>query len=88
MAKKKKVITTKLKARKGTHGDYIENFRVIQNLKATMKDSVNWEQLPLEQKESLEMIAVKVGRVLSGDFDVADHWEDIEGYSHLISQDL
>jgi len=85
---KNRNITTKLKARGNTHGDYIENFRVIQNLKDTMKDSVNWETLPPEQKEALEMNAVKIGRILSGNPDAADHWEDIEGYAHLISQDL
>lgn len=81
-------IKTKLKQRGKTHGGYKENFRVIQNLKAMMKDSPNWDKLPPEMKESLEMIAVKVGRVLVGDPATQDTWEDIEGYAHLISQDL
>lgn len=81
-------IKRKLKARGKTHGDYVENFRVIQNLKDTMKDSTNWDELPPEMKEALEMNAVKVGRILSGDPETKDTWEDIEGYAHLISQDL
>jgi len=88
MATKKKGIEKVLEQRGKTHGGYKENFRVIQNLKATMKDSLNWDDLPPEMKEVLEMQAVKIGRILSGDPATKDTWVDMEGYAHLISQDL
>lgn len=89
MATKKVTGTKATLAQRGkTHGGYKENFRVIQNLKDTMKDSLNWDSLPPEMKEVLEMNAVKVGRILTGDPTTKDTWVDIEGYAHLISQDL
>ena len=88
MSTKKSGIEKTLAARGKTHGGYKETFRVIQNLKATMKDSLNWDSLPPEMKESLEMQAVKLGRILSGEPTTKDSWVDMEGYAHLISQDL
>jgi hypothetical protein len=40
------------------------------------------------QKESLHMIAHKIGRIMTGNPDHLDHYQDIEGYSRLISQRL
>lgn len=76
-------ITQTLKQRKKTHGDYTKTAEVIQKIKATMQESPNWDKLTYTQKETLEMTAHKIGRVLSGDPDVADHWHDIAGYCTL-----
>lgn len=29
------------------------------------------------------MIAHKMGRILAGDAEFIDHWDDIEGYAHI-----
>jgi hypothetical protein len=76
-------IAQTLKARKKTHGDYAETADVIQSLKADMRNSPNWDKLTATQKETLEMVQHKVGRVLCGDPDASDHWHDIAGYSTL-----
>jgi hypothetical protein len=34
------------------------------------------------------MIAMKIARILSGNSNFADHWEDIEGYARLVSNEL
>jgi hypothetical protein len=34
------------------------------------------------------MIAMKIARILSGNANFADHWEDIEGYARLVSNEL
>jgi hypothetical protein len=34
----------------------------------------------------LEMIAHKIGRVLAGDPNHADHWDDIAGYARLVAR--
>jgi hypothetical protein len=72
-----------LAARGNSHGEWTENARVIQNIKRAMRDSPNWESLPDFMKESLEMDAVKIGRILVGDPAHADHWHDIAGYAKL-----
>jgi hypothetical protein len=55
-----------------------------QQIKDSMREGVNWKTNSLHPaaKESLDMIAHKIARVLSGsnphDFQ---HWEDIAGYA-------
>jgi len=77
-----------LKERGSRYGDFKEHCRITQNIKESMKDSPNWEDLPPEMKESLEMTAHKVGRILNGDPAYKDSWHDIIGYTRLIEQDL
>ena len=73
-----------LAARAVTHGDFVENGRIMQDLKYVTRTGVNWESLPPYQREALEMIQHKIGRILTGDSDFADHWHDIAGYATLV----
>lgn len=77
-------IQATLNERAKTHGDFVENGRIMQALKNQMMDSVNWPHLPDEQKEALQMIQHKIGRILSGNNNEPDHWLDISGYSMLV----
>lgn len=77
-----------LAERSKTHGDYADHAAMTQALKREMRAGLNWEGLSDMQKETLEMNAHKVGRILSGDPNHADHWDDIAGYAKLISQRL
>lgn len=70
-----------------THGPYREHAAVTQNLKAAMVNSTQWEHLDGHERETLEMIAHKMGRILSGSPHYEDHWRDIAGYATL-SADL
>ena len=57
---------------------------VSQQIKSSMRESVNWASLALHPagKEALDMIAHKIARVLSGsDPHDFQHWEDIAGYA-------
>lgn len=74
---------TLLQTRAKTHGSYPSTARVSQGLKDVMKSGPNWVSLTDEQAESLEMIAAKVARILSGDPAFADHWDDVIGYAKL-----
>lgn len=89
---KKQVKTTKveemLAERGNRYGDFKEHARITQNIKRAMVDSPNWDGLPDAMKESLEMQAHKIGRILNGDPTYKDSWDDIEGYAHLVSQEL
>lgn len=53
-----------------------------------MKDTPNWEKLSSDKKETLEMVAHKIGRILNGDPEYADSWVDGEGYFHLVVKNL
>ena len=78
--------TTELLTERGkTHGDYSDHSRITQRLKEVMKSGMKWDALNPAQKEALEMIVHKIGRVLSGDPDFKDHWDDIAGYAKLVA---
>ena len=72
-----------LTERQKTHGDFDEVARVSQSIRFTMKTTPNWEKLNPSQREALEMICSKLGRILSGDFNFKDHWDDVAGYAKL-----
>lgn len=73
-----------LNERAKTHGDFEANAAIMQDLKDRMKFSENWDTMPKSQKEALEMIQHKIGRILSGNSNEPDHWKDIAGYSTLV----
>lgn len=81
-------ISSTLKERGSKYGDFGEHSRITQNLKAAMADSPNWEDLPDDMKESLEMVAHKIGRILNGDPFYHDSWHDINGYVKLVADKL
>ena len=77
-----------LKERGKRYGQFTEHARITQNIKSAMQDSPNWVDLPDYMKESLEMVAHKVGRILNGDPLYDDSWIDIGGYTKLVVDKL
>jgi len=73
-----------LKQRQKTHGEFEEHANITQKLKRVI-DYSN-AILTDEQKEALEMIFHKIGRVLAGDPNHKDNWDDIAGYAMLVSK--
>ena len=69
--------------REKTHGSFADVAAMSQQIKAAMSMSKNWLVLNTAQREALEQIAMKIARVLSGDRNYRDHWEDIGGYAKL-----
>jgi hypothetical protein len=69
-----------------THGDFTDNARVMQALKRIVHAEVGWDRLSDVQREALHMILHKVGRIISGNPNVKDHWDDIAGYAKLTSE--
>jgi hypothetical protein len=79
-------IETILSERRKTHGDFYDHANITQNIKQIMwgaRDSIPWANLSNEHREALEMIAHKMGRILAGNPDINDHWDDIAGYAKL-----
>ena len=81
-------ITNTLKERGKRYGSFKEHARITQSIKTAMIDSPNWNSLSPDKRESLDMIAHKIGRILNGDPNYIDSWHDIAGYSQLIEDIL
>ena len=80
------IATTQLLAERGkTHGDYSVHALVTQLIKSAYVAG-NYHKVRPEVRESLDMIAHKIGRILAGDPMHKDHWDDIAGYAVLISR--
>jgi hypothetical protein len=77
-----------LNEREGQYGNYAFVSSVAQNLKQALRLGVGWNELTGVQKESLELIATKLSRVVSGNPNWKDSWEDIGGYAQLVVDDL
>lgn len=77
-----------LKEREKIHGDFSTNTVVMQYLKQRCRETAAWSTLPAYQKESIEMICHKLGRILCGNPNHLDHWHDIAGYATLVENIL
>lgn len=76
-----------LNERQKTHGDYELHAQITQELKRVIA-VYDREDLSDTQRETLDMIAHKIGRILAGNPHFADHWTDIAGYARLIERQL
>jgi hypothetical protein len=88
VSKLKEPIDKLLVEREKTHGPYKVKAKIIQDLKCAMELTEGWDNLNDMQRESLHMIAHKIGRILSGNPNCADHWDDVAGYARLVSKSL
>ena len=66
-----------------THGEYNDTARIAQALKSTMRECSSYSNLSPDKQESLDMIASKIARILSGNAETPDHFDDIAGYAML-----
>jgi hypothetical protein len=83
-------INETLKERCNRYGAFDSHAQITQSLKDVMRNGylTNWKGLSYSQKEALEMIAHKIGRILNGDPNYADSWHDISGYATLVENEL
>lgn len=70
------------------YGLFADGAVIMQDLKTVMRATPGWERLTPSQREALEMIQHKIGRVLNGDPTYDDNWRDIAGYATLILNEL
>jgi len=77
-----------LAERQRSHGDFGAVAAVAQTIKQSLRRAARWDALPEKQREALEMITVKMARIVAGDHKHRDHWNDIAGYARLVTQDL
>ena len=77
-----------LEDRNATHGDFADHARATQMLKTVIQNQPGWKNLNAMQRESLDMIACKMARILAGNPNFKDHYVDIQGYAKLIEDRL
>lgn len=78
------MIETVIQQRGNVYGDFSGTSLVSQNIKSAMRHSPNWQKLPEDMKEALEMVALKISRILNGDPSYPDNVVDIIGYMQLV----
>lgn len=77
-----------LQEREKTHGEFRKVARIAIDLKRIFRKEGGFTGEPLynsdqRHAESLDLIATKIARILSGDAHCHEHWLDIAGYAKL-----
>lgn len=72
--------------REKTHGSFHTNARIAQAIKIIFHENIEPCGFRDVHREALDMIALKLSRILSGQANFKDHWEDISGYAKLASE--
>ena len=70
------------------YGDYPQKAEFIQNMKLMVRMSQSWFKMDPDMRESVDMIATKMGRIAYGDPSHLDSWVDIAGYAKLVADRL
>ncbi len=79
----------KILAERGTqYGPFDRHAAVTQQLKRVIFGHGEMGVLRDDQREALEMIAHKIGRIVNGNPDHVDSWDDIAGYARLVADRL
>lgn len=77
-----------LKERGRRYGSFDGHAKITQSIKEIIASGESYEKCSDSQKESLDMIAHKIGRIINGDPNYVDSWTDIAGYAQLIVDEL
>lgn len=77
-----------LNERGNRYGEFNEHARITQEIKNVLQSGRSWETCNASQREALEMIAHKLGRIVNGDPNYDDSWRDIAGYAQLVVNEL
>lgn len=87
---KRPTIDATLAERGSRYGAFKGHAEITQGLKRVMHAAPNWAELSDDQRECLEMVAHKIGRVLNegADANYADNFVDIAGYAKLVADRL
>jgi hypothetical protein len=81
-------IATTLEERGKRYGKFTGHAQITQAIKHSVYSHSGWANLSSDQREALEMIAHKIGRIVNGDPNYADSWHDIAGYAQLVADRL
>ena len=85
-----KSVDAVLDERAKDYGKFIEGAEIMQMLKRLVHNYIEQRgtQLAFDQREAIDMIIHKLGRIINGNPDKVDHWTDIAGYAKLVADRL
>lgn len=69
--------------REKTHGPFSSGAQCAQQIKAALHQGAGYARLSAVHREALDMIATKLSRIVTGNADELDHWQDVSGYAEL-----
>lgn len=81
-------VTNVLAERGKRYGEFEDQAKYAQSIKELFRISGNWDKMEDDQREALDMIANKIGRILNGDPNYDDSWVDLAGYATLVANRL
>lgn len=67
--------------RASVYGSFEDNANVAQRIKDAIRLDPHWQKLPPTVKEGLDLIALKMARMVTGDWTYPDNPRDIAGYA-------
>jgi len=79
-----------LDSRAKDYGKFIEGAEIMQMLKRIVHNYIEARgtKLAFDQREAIDMIIHKLGRIINGNPDKVDTWVDIAGYAKLVADRL
>lgn len=77
-----------LSERQKTHGDFASVANTYARFQRIYRNADGYKNMTRSQKLALDMIAVKISRMLNGNANDPQHAEDIAGYATLIVREL
>ena len=81
-------VTDTLNEREKTYGDFGKLAQAVQAFKSVCRAAPSWPAMTATQRESSEMIMLKMVRLLYGDPFHFDSWHDIAGYATLAAEEF
>lgn len=76
-----------LEERGKRYGNYLHQTEISSAIKETFRGDA-FDEMETDQQDALEMIAVKISRIINGDPNYSDNWRDIAGYATLVADRL
>ena len=73
-----------LEERGSRYGPFVTHAEITCALKEVMYIRGGYSKMAPDQREALDMIFHKIGRIINGDPNYADSWIDIAGYAQLV----
>lgn len=86
------IVSEITKQRGSVYGSFLHNAIVAQAIKRAISsipdpenEGARYANLPPDVREGLELIALKMSRIVTGDPEYLDNWDDIGGYAKIIA---
>lgn len=72
-----------VESRESTYGSFSDNAEIAQGIKRLLCNGPAYPRTSNAQREALDLIAIKLARIVCGDPHYDDNWDDLSGYAVL-----